>query len=45
MQAMERFGVRATSSGYQRTPGYSFNLDGSTLYLAMASLSSSRKPL
>jgi proton glutamate symport protein len=38
MQAMERFGVPRHIVGFVMPTGYSFNLDGSTLYLAMASL-------
>src|SRR6202023_2805096 len=37
MQAMERFGVPRHIVGFVMPAGYSFNLDGSTLYLAMAS--------
>jgi proton glutamate symport protein len=38
MQAMERFGVPKRIVGFVMPTGYSFNLDGSTLYLAMASV-------
>lgn len=38
MQAMERFGVPKHIVGFVMPTGYSFNLDGSTLYLAMASM-------
>jgi proton glutamate symport protein len=38
MQAMERFGVPASIVGFVMPTGYSFNLAGSTLYLAMASV-------
>src|ERR1700736_1052776 len=38
MQAMERFGVPRHIGGFVMPTGYSFNLDGSTLYLAMASV-------
>src|SRR5881409_2082928 len=38
MQAMERFGVPRHIVGCVMPTGYSFNLDGSTLYLAMASV-------
>src|SRR2546428_4299896 len=38
MQAMERFGVPPAIVGFVMPTGYSFNLDGSTLYLAMASV-------
>jgi proton glutamate symport protein len=38
MQAMERFGVPRYIVGFVMPTGYSFNLDGSTLYLAMASV-------
>ena len=38
MQAMERFGVPRHIVGFVMPAGYSFNLDGSTLYLAMASV-------
>jgi len=38
MEAMERFGVPRHTVGFVMPTGYSFNLDGSTLYLAMASV-------
>src|SRR5438874_9450973 len=38
MQAMERFGVPRHVVGFVMPTGYSFNLVGSTLYLAMASV-------
>ena len=38
MQAMERFGVPRHVVGFVMPTGYSFNLTGSTLYLAMASI-------
>src|SRR5438552_1604220 len=38
MEAMERFGVPRPIVGFVMPTGYSFNLDGSTLYLAMASV-------
>src|SRR5579872_5163741 len=38
MEAMERFGVPKHIVGFVIPTGYSFNLDGSTLYLAMASV-------
>ncbi len=38
MQAMERFGVPPSIVGFVMPTGYSFNLAGSTLYLAMASV-------
>ena len=38
MQAMERFGVPRHIVGFVIPTGYSFNLDGSTLYLALASV-------
>jgi len=38
MEAMERFGVPARIVGFVMPTGYSFNLDGTTLYLAMASV-------
>jgi proton glutamate symport protein len=38
MQAMERFGVPRHVVGFVMPTGYSFNLDGSTLYLALASV-------
>jgi proton glutamate symport protein len=38
MLAMERFGVPRHIVGFVMPTGYSFNLDGSTLYLAMASV-------
>jgi len=44
MQAMERFGVPRHIVGFVMPTGYSFNLDGSTLYLAMASGSWRRLP-
>ncbi len=38
MQVMERIGVPKHIVGFVMPTGYSFNLDGSTLYLAMASV-------
>lgn len=38
MEAMERFGVPRHVVGFVMPTGYSFNLTGSTLYLAMASV-------
>ncbi len=38
MQSMERFGVPPHIVGLVMPTGYSFNLDGSTLYLALASV-------
>ncbi|MCS6914052.1 MAG: dicarboxylate/amino acid:cation symporter [Myxococcales bacterium] len=38
MQAMERLGVPPYIVGFVIPAGYSFNLDGTTLYLALASL-------
>ena len=38
MQAMERFGVPRRIVSFVMPTGYSFNLDGSTLYLALASI-------
>jgi proton glutamate symport protein len=38
MQAIERFGVPRYIVGFVMPTGYSFNLDGSTLYLALASV-------
>src|SRR5256712_3433651 len=38
MEAMERFGVPPQMVGFLMPTGYSFNLTGSTLYLAMASV-------
>jgi proton glutamate symport protein len=38
MEAMERFGVPRHVVGFVMPTGYSFNLDGSTLYLALASV-------
>jgi proton glutamate symport protein len=38
MEAMERFGVPRYIVGFVMPAGYSFNLTGSTLYLAMASV-------
>ncbi|PYK05179.1 MAG: dicarboxylate/amino acid:cation symporter [Verrucomicrobia bacterium] len=38
MQVMERIGVPKHIVGFVMPSGYSFNLDGSTLYLAMASV-------
>ena len=38
MQAMERFGVPPDIVGFVMPTGYSFNLTGSTLYLAVASV-------
>jgi Na+/H+-dicarboxylate symporter len=38
MESMERLGVPGRIVGFVMPTGYSFNLDGSTLYLAMASV-------
>src|SRR5205823_2628733 len=38
MESMERFGVPPDIVGFVMPTGYSFNLTGSTLYLAMASV-------
>jgi proton glutamate symport protein len=38
MQAMERFGVPRRIVSFVMPTGYSFNLDGTTLYLALASV-------
>src|SRR6266516_286669 len=38
MESMERFGVPKHIVGFVMPTGYSFNLDGSTLYLALASV-------
>jgi proton glutamate symport protein len=38
MENMERLGVPARIVGFVMPTGYSFNLDGTTLYLAMASV-------
>src|SRR5467141_443719 len=38
MEAMERFGIPKRIVGFVMPTGYSFNLDGSTLYLALASV-------
>jgi proton glutamate symport protein len=38
MQAMERFGVPRQIVAFVMPTGYSFNLDGSTLYLSLASI-------
>ena len=38
MESMERFGVPRHVVGFVMPTGYSFNLDGSTLYLALASV-------
>ncbi len=38
MELMERFGVPPHIVGFVMPTGYSFNLDGSTLYLALASV-------
>ena len=38
MEAMERLGVPPRIVGFVMPTGYSFNLDGTTLYLAMASV-------
>ena len=42
MEIMERFGVPKTIVGFVMPTGYTFNLDGSTLYLAMGVLFSSQ---
>jgi len=38
METMERFGVPKNIVGFVMPTGYTFNLDGSTLYLALAAL-------
>jgi proton glutamate symport protein len=38
LEVMERFGVPRRIAGFVLPTGYSFNLDGSTLYLAVASI-------
>src|SRR5205823_9635651 len=38
MEVMERIGVPKRIVGFVMPTGYSFNLDGTTLYLAMASV-------
>lgn len=38
MEVMEKFGVPKNIVGFVMPTGYTFNLDGSTLYLALASL-------
>ena len=38
MESMERFGVPRHIVGFVMPTGYSFNLDGSTLYLALAAI-------
>ena len=38
MEQMERFGVPPSIVGFVMPTGYSFNLDGTTLYLALASV-------
>lgn len=38
IEAMERFGVPKSIVGFVLPAGYSFNLDGSTLYLSLASV-------
>lgn len=42
MDIMEKFGVPKTIVGFVMPTGYTFNLDGSTLYLAMAVLFSTQ---
>ena len=42
MEIMERFGVPRNIVGFVMPTGYTFNLDGSTLYLAMAVIFSSQ---
>lgn len=42
MEIMERFGVPKNIVGFVMPTGYTFNLDGSTLYLAMAVIFSSQ---
>ena len=42
MSIMEKFGVPKTIVGFVMPTGYTFNLDGSTLYLAMAVLFSTQ---
>jgi proton glutamate symport protein len=43
IEAMERFGVPRPDRRLRPPTGYSFNLDGSTLYLSLARCSSSRR--
>jgi Na+/H+-dicarboxylate symporter len=38
MEALERFGVRDRITGFVLPLGYSFNLDGSMMYMAFASI-------
>src|SRR5207302_2333128 len=38
LEIMERFGVPKNIVGFVLPTGYSFNLDGSTLYLSLASV-------
>ena len=38
LEVMERFGVPKSSSAFVLPTGYSFNLDGTTLYLSLASV-------
>lgn len=42
MEIMQKFGVPANIVGFVMPTGYTFNLDGSTLYLAMAVIFSSQ---
>ena len=42
MEIMERFGVPKNIVGFVMPTGYTFNLDGSTIYLAMGVLFSSQ---
>ena len=44
MEAMERLGVPRQIVAFVMPTGYSFNLDGSTLYLSLDGASSSRRP-
>lgn len=44
MEAMERFGVPRRIVSFVMPLGYSFNLDGTTLYLSLAACSSRRPP-
>jgi len=44
MECMEEFGVPRRIVAFVIPAGYSFNLDGSTLYLALASISWRKRP-
>jgi aerobic C4-dicarboxylate transport protein len=45
MAKLENLGVRKSTVGLVIPTGYSFNLDGTAIYLTMAAVSSRRPPI